>query len=60
MTCARLYDFVEGTKITLPKPLPGEANGSKPWDILRPNARADSLVARHIRVLAAKRGSPLE
>jgi hypothetical protein len=54
MTCARVYDFINGTTVTLPRHRVVRSDEDGVWDILHPNQRASSLVARHIRTLATK------
>jgi hypothetical protein len=51
MTCARVYDFINGTRVTLPRRMAERSDEDGVWDILRPNRRASSLVARHIQTL---------
>jgi hypothetical protein len=55
MSCFQVHDFINGTTIDLPHPVDVvDPSGSRRgWDILRPNAKAESLVARHAEMLAA-------
>lgn len=57
MSCPRIHDFVAGTAIALPRPTAQRRGTGEIWDILRPNERAASLVARHLLMLAAMAGA---
>ena len=60
MICARVYDFIGGTTVRLPRRRPKPSNGKERWDILRPNRRAAELVARHFRTLQSMHSVPAE
>ena len=55
MTCARGYDFINSATARLPGSAPKQFDDEGPLDIIRPNQRAEALVAQHLRVLEALR-----
>jgi hypothetical protein len=53
MSCFQVHDFINGTTIGLPRPVADPSGSRRGWDILRPNAKAELLVARHAEMLSA-------
>jgi len=51
MACLHIHDFITGSRIVLPRPTVNRPNAVEVWDILRPNAQAAELVARHVKML---------
>lgn len=53
MSCARVHDFIRGTKITLPRPAAEGFSQSFKAEIVRPNKVAEQIVFRHLKALEA-------
>lgn len=51
MSCAHIYDFISGSKITLPHPRVIRERRDERRDIVRPNQEAEQLVLRHVEML---------
>jgi hypothetical protein len=56
MLCARSYDFINQTGVKFPAEAGGQSGQVEGWDILRPNRRAEELVAEHLEALMAVAG----
>lgn len=55
MSCTRIYDFIRGTTIVLPKLAKGDK--APRFDILHPDAEAEALIQAHTERLAGLRPS---
>lgn len=53
MSCTRIYDFIGGGTLELPRLASFDAADEVRFDILRPNAGAADLVSAHVARLEA-------
>ena len=51
VSCLHLYNFITGTTIKLAPAATSQFPSGESYDILRPNLKADALVARHTETL---------
>jgi len=53
MGCTHIYDFINNSKITLPRPNVIKRHPGSRRDIVRPNHEAEQLVLHHLKMLEA-------
>ena len=56
MSCTQIYDFIRGTKITLPQLHKDDSKVGPSFDILHPGLAAAELVNSQMKRLEALRG----